>query len=83
MSFQEAIQSVFQKYICFSGRARRSEYWYFALLNWVVSAVLTAIARNFDSSLASLFLTLWNIGVFLPGLGVCWRRLHDIGRSGA
>ena len=26
MSFQEAIQSVFQKYICFSGRARRSEY---------------------------------------------------------
>lgn len=34
MSFQEAIQSVFQKYICFSGRARRSEYWYFALLNW-------------------------------------------------
>ena len=83
MSFQEAIQSVFQKYICFSGRARRSEYWYFALLNWAVSAVLTAIARNFDSSLASLFLTLWNIGVFLPGLGVCWRRLHDIGRSGA
>ena len=62
MSFQEAIQSVFQKYICFSGRARRSEYWYFALLNWAVSAVLTAIARNFDSSLASLFLTLWNIG---------------------
>lgn len=83
MSFQEAIQSVFQKYICFSGRARRSEYWYFALLNWAVSAVLTAIARNFDSSLASLFLTLWNIGVFLPGLGVCWRRLHDIDRSGA
>lgn len=81
MSFQEAIQSVFQKYICFSGRARRSEYWYFALLNWAVSAVLTAIARNFDSSLASLFLTLWNIGVFLPGLGVCWRRLHDIGPS--
>ena len=83
MSFQAAITSVFQKYVCFSGRARRSEYWYFALLNWAVSAVLAAIARNSDSSLASLFLYLWYIGVFLPRLGVCWRRLHDTGRSGA
>ena len=83
MSFQEAITSVFQKYLCFSGRARRSEYWYFALLNWAVTAVLTAFVRNTDSSFPSLLLSLWNIGVFLPGLGVCWRRLHDIGRSGA
>ena len=83
LSFQQAITSVFQKYLCFSGRARRSEYWYFALLNWVVTAVLTAVVRNTDSSFASLLLSLWNIAVLLPGLGVCWRRLHDIGRSGA
>lgn len=83
MSFQDAIRSVFQKYICFTGRARRSEYWYFCLLNWVVSAVLTALYESTDSSIFSLFLSLWNIGVFLPGLGVFWRRMHDIGRSGA
>ncbi len=83
MSFQDAIASVFQKYICFSGRARRREYWYFVLLNWVVSAVLTAFIRYTDSDFPSLLLSLWNIAVFLPGLGVCWRRLHDIGRSGA
>ena len=83
MSFQAAITSVFQKYVCFSGRARRSEYWYFALLNWAVSAVLTAFTRYTDSSFPSLLLSLWNIGVLLPGLGVCWRRLHDTGRSGA
>ena len=64
-------------------RARRSEYWYFALLNWAVSAVLTAFTRYTDSSFPSLLLSLWNIGVLLPGLGVCWRRLHDTGRSGA
>ena len=83
MSFQDAIASVFQKYICFSGRARRREYWYFVLLNWAVGAVLTAFVRYSDSNSPSLLLSLWNIAVFLPGLGVFWRRLHDIGRSGA
>lgn len=42
MGFGEAVQSVFSKYATFSGRARRSEYWYFVLLQVIVTAVLTA-----------------------------------------
>lgn len=83
MSFQAAISSVFQKYVCFTGRARRSEYWYFILFNWAVNLVLTALYRSTESAFVSTLMSLWSIGVFLPNLGVSWRRLHDVGRSGA
>ena len=43
MGFGEAIQSVFSKYATFSGRARRSEYWYFVLLQVIVTAVLNGL----------------------------------------
>lgn len=43
MSFPEAIKSVFQNYVNFSGRARRSEYWFFVLFTTLVSAVLLII----------------------------------------
>ena len=43
MNFGEAIKSVFSKYATFSGRARRSEFWYFFLFNLLVSLVLSII----------------------------------------
>ena len=77
MSFFEAISTCFKKYVTFSGRARRSEYWFFMLFNIIVSSVLSLIFGS-DSILASLF----SLALFLPGLSVVWRRLHDINKSG-
>lgn len=39
MSFGESVKTCFQKYVTFKGRARRSEYWWFRLLNLIVSIV--------------------------------------------
>ena len=73
MTFVQATKSVFSKYATFSGRARRSEFWYFAVLNMIVS-VLSEIVPVLGLILALVIL--------VPGLAVTCRRLHDIGKSG-
>ena len=86
MTFKEAVTHVFQNYANFSGRARRSEYWYFTLFNMIVVAALSALAAASGKGLAIIFrglTSLVSLGMFIPGLAVCWRRLHDIGKSGA
>ncbi len=84
MSFSEAIRSVFQKYVTFEGRARRSEYWWFFLFNSLVSAALSYLVRMTDGSVFMEGLSaLFSLAVFLPRLAVAWRRLHDVGKSGA
>lgn len=77
MSFKDAIVTCFKKYATFSGRARRSEYWYFSLFNMLVSFVLTMVLGD------SIIVSLVSLALVVPGLAVSWRRLHDIGRSGA
>lgn len=37
MGLKEAVVSVFSKYATFSGRATRSEYWFFYLFNIIMS----------------------------------------------
>ena len=44
MSFADAIRTCFSKYATFSGRARRSEFWYFVLLTFIVGVVLGIVA---------------------------------------
>ena len=83
MGFGEAVQSVFSKYATFSGRARRSEYWYFVLLQVIVTAVLNGLYSATESVAFSAILVLFDLALLVPSLAVCWRRLHDIGRSGA
>jgi uncharacterized membrane protein YhaH (DUF805 family) len=80
LNLQEAVRSVLGQYVGFTGRARRSEYWYWTLavvIGVVICIVLTAIAKIF-LVLYILFL----LAVFLPGLSVLVRRLHDTGKSG-
>ena len=80
MNFGEAIKSVFSKYATFSGRARRSEFWYFYLFY-----ILVAFGLSFLSiwiPFAKYLYTLFGLGVFLPYTAVTVRRLHDIGKSG-
>ena len=80
MGFKEAITTVFNKYANFDGRARRSEYWYFALFNFLVAGVLSILGQNggFFSTIASIY----SLAVLVPGIAVCTRRLHDTGKSG-
>jgi uncharacterized membrane protein YhaH (DUF805 family) len=81
MSFAEAIKSGFSNYAVFSGRAIRSEYWYwvlFAMLGGLATAIIDSAIFASHSPLNSLF----NLAIFLPGLGLAIRRLHDLDRSG-
>jgi uncharacterized membrane protein YhaH (DUF805 family) len=50
MSPAEALKSVLSKYAVFSGRARRSEYWWFALANFIVGTVLNQIGPKVSSA---------------------------------
>ncbi len=84
---------VFENYANFSGRARRSEYWYFVLCNFLISMVfyipLIATGALFDNeepgTIFFLFyglLMLYSLAILIPSLAVAVRRLHDIGKSG-
>ncbi|MGH6666077.1 MAG: DUF805 domain-containing protein [Pseudolabrys sp.] len=79
MNFVEAIKSGFNNYVGFSGRAARSEYWYwtlFVIVASVVAGIVDAIiGLGFIGAIVSLAL-------FLPGIAVSMRRLHDIDRTG-
>lgn len=75
-----------KQYATFEGRARRKEYWYFALGNFAVILVLGLVDMSIGTydpqSELGLLSSLYILAVFLPSLGVTVRRLHDIGRSG-
>ena len=77
---------VLKKYIAFSGRARRAEYWYFALFNSIISVLLIVIDQligtHGQNSTMGVLSGLYSLAVLLPSLGVLVRRLHDTGRSG-
>jgi|SRR5215210_7719983 len=79
MSLSDAVSTCLRKYATFSGRARRSEYWWFALANVLAVIVATVIDQILGNSIVSLLVTL---GLLLPSLAVTVRRLHDTGRSG-
>lgn len=76
---------VLQKYIEFNGRARRAEFWWFELINFIIVLVLMAIDQllgmRAEGSLGVLS-GLYSLAVFLPHLGVGVRRLHDCGTTG-
>ena len=75
-----------QHYADFTGRARRAEYWYFVLFNFIVSILiglsLGVIAGLLNVPALVYLVHLWSLAVFIPSLAVSVRRLHDIGRSG-
>ena len=80
MSFGEAIKSVFSKYATFSGRAIRSEFWYFYLFYMLVSGVLDLLSIWIPS--VKYIYLLFGLAVFIPYTAVTVRRFHDIGKSG-
>ena len=88
MNFGQAIALGFSKYLDFTGRASRSEFWF-----WVLFAVIGAITtntldaaifvyHNSVSPLNSPLSNIFTIVALLPSLAVATRRLHDVDRTG-
>lgn len=95
MSFTDAIKTCFRKYATFSGRARRPEYWWFALFLFIGSVVLGFIDGAlfgtveverapgvYDVEVRSVLGRIFALATLIPALAVGWRRMHDTGRSG-
>jgi uncharacterized membrane protein YhaH (DUF805 family) len=79
VSFGAALSSCFNQYVGFSGRARRSEYWFFALFCFLVDLAATVLDAALGVRVVSLLATL---ALLLPSLAVTVRRLHDTDRTG-
>lgn len=82
MTFSEAISSGFRNYVGFSGRASRSEFWYWILFTVLVSIVTSIIDLGVLSSNVMPLSSIWSLVTFLPSLAMGVRRLHDTDRSG-
>ena len=96
--FADSVKRAFSQYAKFDGVASVAEYWWFVLFNAIVSGVLYFLAIVLAIGVAAgggdegaagasgvvvmLILGLYGLAVFLPGLGVTIRRLHDAGYSG-
>ena len=88
MGMSQAIKTCLSKYFTFSGRASRSEYWWFALFVILASAALAVIdalvfgsdpeTNNTNTVLSNLF----QLAMIFPLLTAGWRRLHDSGKPG-
>lgn len=86
-SFTQAIEICLRNYAGFEGRAPRSELWYWVLACLLAGAAVGLVAGVFDVVLGghwvkNLLTGLLELFIFLPGLAVNVRRLHDIDKSG-
>ena len=86
MGFAEAVQTCLRKYVGFSGRARRSEYWWFFLFTVLVSMVASVLdsilGTMSDTTNVGLIGSIASLALLLPSIAVAIRRLHDTSRSG-
>lgn len=87
VGFVEALRLGFSNYVRFQGRSSRGAYWWWFL--WM--AIFSAVAAAADAALSPAGAAaagggpvtgIFGLVVFLPGLALAVRRLHDIGRSG-
>lgn len=94
MRFTDAVKSVFSQYVGFSGRALRSEFWYFHLFTLIVVVALNVVGAVLGLG-ASFFISfyvltfhlgflglIFHLAIFLPSLAVTVRRFHDVNKSG-
>ena len=98
VSFGEAVKRAFSQYCKFTGRASRSEYWWFFLFLSIINIIFSGgssfftVKGVFDGTITSEISALlnpfviasgiWGLIILLPTWGLLFRRLHDTGRSG-
>lgn len=73
MNFGQAISTCFKKYVDFSGRASRPEFWWFFLFQ--------VIALGVSGMISDILYIIVALAMLLPGIAVGARRFHDIGKS--
>lgn len=74
MKLQESVKVCLTKYADFTGRATRSEYWWFMLFIVLVSAATSTVSNTLG--------VLFSLATLLPSVAAAARRLHDTNRSG-
>jgi len=80
MDFGTAIATCFRKYATFSGRAARSEFWWFVLFGLIVGIVamiIDTMLLGYERDEEAPFNLITNVLFFLPGMAVAVRRFHD------
>jgi len=87
MNFTQSVNKCFNHYFDFSGRALRSEFWWFILFQWVggiVAGIFDSafLGYPFTSEDLGILTIIWQLGTAIPTLAVGARRLHDINKSG-
>ena len=97
MNFTQAVSSGYRKYVAFSGRSSRSEYWWwflYIILTSIVVGVIegalglgTGTGETVDGGVSASFAggplsIVWSLAHLLPGIALSIRRLHDLDRSG-
>jgi uncharacterized membrane protein YhaH (DUF805 family) len=91
VSFSEAVKRGFQQALNFSGRARRSEFWYWSLFGALVQfgasvlgGILGGLTGDIENAAVAGMLLQWLaiFALFIPYLSVAIRRLHDVNKSG-
>jgi uncharacterized membrane protein YhaH (DUF805 family) len=93
--FPAAVKRFFKKYATFSGRASRSEYWWWTLVSVVVSIILNIIvgagstttstgatAPGPGATFGFILIAIWGLATIIPSLALSVRRLHDGNFSG-
>ncbi len=69
------------KYADFNGRARRSEFWYYVLCNYIVIFLLMLVASAIGEA-GFVIVLIYGLAIIVPSLAMVVRRLHDVGKSG-
>jgi uncharacterized membrane protein YhaH (DUF805 family) len=85
MNFQTSIKTCFNKYAVFSGRASRSEYWFFVLfgiLGGIISAIIDTMILGYSAEVNGPINLIFSVALILPSISVAARRLHDLDKSG-
>lgn len=69
-------------YCDFSGKATRTQFWMFVLINWIVSFVLGLVCGMFlKEQTANIVTIIYTLALLLPSLSIAARRLRDGGFS--
>tara|TARA_B100001250_G_scaffold97224_1_gene81482 strand:+ start:5440 stop:5829 length:390 start_codon:yes stop_codon:yes gene_type:complete len=86
MNFRIAVIKCFMLYTVFTGRAKKSEFWWFFLFTFILGVMASVIdsTLGLDQAIGGngAVTSLIQIATFLPSIAVGSRRLHDTGRSG-
>ena len=88
MNMKEAVISVLTNWKNFSGRASRSEFWYFMLASIILGLIVslielaTGLVSIEESNATGPLSSILNLLLAIPSIAVTSRRLQDYGYSG-